>query len=136
MEADPAMTRRTHLDLSRRERQIMESLFRRGSATVAEVRLDLPEPPSYSAVRTMIGLLEAKGQVRHRSDGRRYVYAPVVARDKARGSAVKNLLRTFFDDSVELAVASLLDPAERNLTAAELDRIEKLIERARRGEHK
>jgi len=130
------MPKRSHLDLSRRERQIMEVLFRRGAATVAEVRDDLAEPPSYSAVRTMLGLLEAKKQVRHETAGRRFVYAPVVARDKARGFAVRNLLRTFFDDSVEAAVASLLDPAERNLTEEELGRIEKLVERARKGERR
>ena len=126
------MTKRPHLDLSRRERQIMEVLFRRGSATVAEVRDDLPDAPSYSAVRTMLGLLEAKKQARHAKDGRRFVYAPVVAREKARGSAVRHLLRTFFDDSVELAVASLLDSEEKKLTDEELDRIEKLVTRARK----
>ena len=130
------MAQRSHLDLSRRERQIMDVLYRRGSATVAEVQGDLADPPSYSAVRTMLGLLEAKKQVRHAKDGRRFVYAPVVARDKARGFAVENLLRTFFDDSVEMAVASLLDHGERNLTEEELRRIEKLVERARKGGRK
>ena len=130
------MPRRTHLDLSRRERQIMDVLFRKGGATVAEVRDGMPDPPSYSAVRTMLGLLETKRQVRHARDGRRYVYSPIVARDTARGFAVKNLLRTFFDDSVEQAVASLLDGAERRLTDEELDRIEKLVERARKGERR
>ncbi len=127
------MVRRPHLDLSRRERQIMEVLFRKGSATVAEVRGDLPDAPSYSAVRTMLGLLEAKKQVRHAKDGRRFVYAPVVAREAARGSAVRQLLRTFFDDSVEMAVASLLDADETKLTDAELERIEALVRRARKG---
>jgi predicted transcriptional regulator len=127
------MARRSHLDLSRRERQIMEVLFRRGGATVADVRGEMPDPPSYSAVRTMLGLLEGKGQVRHAKDGRRFVYTPVVAREKARGSAVRNLLRTFFDDSVEQAVASLLDSSERRLTDEELGRIEKLVGSARKG---
>ena len=127
------MVKRPHLDLSRRERQIMEILFRRGSATVAEVQGEMHDAPSYSAVRTMLGLLEAKRQVRHAKDGRRFVYAPVVAREKARGSAVRHLLRTFFDDSVEQAVASLLDPGERRLTDDELDRIERMVTRARKG---
>lgn len=130
------MAKKSHLDLSRRERQIMEVLFRRGRATVAEVRSDIPDPPSYSAVRTLLGLLESKRQVRHEVDGRRFVYEPVVAREKARGSAVRNLLRTFFDDSVELAVASLLDSSERNLTEEELARIEQIVARARRGDRK
>jgi BlaI family penicillinase repressor len=126
------MVKTPHLDLSRRERQIMEVLFRKGSATVAEVRDEMPDPPSYSAVRTMLGLLEGKKQVRHAKDGRRFVYAPVVAREKARGSAVRHLLATFFDDSVEMAVASLLDADERKLSDDELARIEKLVARARK----
>ena len=130
------MAKKSHLDLSRRERQIMEVLFRRGRATVAAVRSDIPDPPSYSAVRTLLGLLESKRQVRHEADGRRFVYEPVVAREKARGSAVRNLLRTFFDDSVELAVASLLDSSERSLTEEELARIEQIVLRARKGERK
>lgn len=128
------MAKRTHLELSRRERQIMEVLFRRGRGTVAEVRDGIPDAPSYSAVRTMLGLLEEKEQVRHEPEGRRYVYYPIVAREKARRSALRNLLRTFFDDSVEKAVASLLDLSERDLTDEELDRIEELVDRARKGE--
>jgi predicted transcriptional regulator len=114
----------------------MDVLYRTGRATVAEVRVELPDAPSYSAVRTMLGLLEAKRQVRHHRQGRRFVYLPVVAREKARGLAISNLLRTFFDDSVEAAVASLLDVEDRRLTEDELRRIEKLVERARRRERR
>lgn len=127
------MTGPSPLDVSRRERQIMDVLFRRGRATVAEVRAEMPDPPSYSAVRTMLGLLEAKRHVRHEEDGRRYVYLPVLGRDRARRTAVRNLLRTFFDDSVPNAVASLLGGDGSRLSDEDLDRIEALVERARKG---
>ena len=118
--------------LSRRERQIMDLLFQRGEATVAEVMDGIPDPPSYSAVRAMLRILEEKGQVRHREDGPRYVYQPVVARETARKSAVKHLLRTFFDGSVEDAMAALLDGAERKLSRDEIDRLSHLIEQRKR----
>lgn len=127
------MAARSPLDLTRRERQIMEALFRRGRATVAEVRAELPDPPSYSAVRTLLGILVTKGHARHAADGRRYVYSPVVARDRARKVAVRDLLRTFFDGSVASAFASLLDAKERDLTDEDLERIEDLVARARKG---
>ncbi len=120
--------------LSRRERQIMDVLYQLGEATAADVQERLPEPPSYSAVRAMLRILEEKGHVRHHEDGPRYVYAPVVARDKARKSAVTHLLRTFFDGSVEQAMAALLDGADRKLSRDEIDRLARLIdERKREG---
>ena len=126
---DPAANR-----LSRRERQIMDVLYQLGTATAADVQERLPEPPSYSAVRAMLRILEDKGHVRHHEDGPRYVYAPVVARDKARKSAVRHLLRTFFDGSVEQAMAALLDGADRALSREEIDRLSRLIdERKREG---
>src|SRR3954465_14900574 len=94
--------------LSRRERQIMDVIYRRGRATAAEVLEDMPDPPGYSAVRAMLRLLEEKGHVRHEQDGPRYVYMPTVNRDRARKSAMKHLVRTFFDGSTEDAVAALL----------------------------
>ena len=118
--------------LSRRERQIMDLLFQRGEATVAEVMDGLPDPPSYSAVRAMLRILEEKGQVRHREDGPRYIYQPVVAREAARKSAVKHLLRTFFDGSVEQALAALLDTSDRKLSQDEIERLSGLIERRKR----
>ena len=127
--ADPTTSR-----LSRRERQIMDVLYQLGEATAADVQERLPEPPSYSAVRAMLRILEDKGHVRHHEDGPRYVYAPVVARDKARKSAVTHLLRTFFDGSVEQAMAALLDGADRSLSRDEMDRLARLIdERKREG---
>jgi BlaI family transcriptional regulator, penicillinase repressor len=118
--------------LSRRERQIMDVLYQLGEATAAEVQERLPEPPSYSAVRAMLRILEDKGHIRHHEDGPRYVFAPVVARDTAQRSAVKHLLRTFFDGSVEDAMAALLDGAERKLSRDEIDRMSLLIEQRKR----
>ena len=118
--------------LSRRERQIMDVLYQLGDATAADVQERLPEPPSYSAVRAMLRILEDKGHVRHHEDGPRYVYAPVVARDKARKSAVTHLLRTFFDGSVEQAMAALLDGADRSLSRDEMDRLARLIDARKR----
>src|SRR5499426_3516210 len=95
--------------LSRREREIMDVLHREGRATAAAVRAALASPPSYSAVRAMLRILEDKGHVRHEVDGPRYVYLPTVARDNAKRSALKHLLQTFFDGSAEQAISALLD---------------------------
>ncbi len=117
--------------LSRRERQIMDVIYRRGRATAAEVLQDIPDPPSYSAVRALLRLLEEKGQVHHEQDGPRYVYAPTVNRDRARRSALKHVVRTFFDGSATDAVAALLD-GEAKLDDKELDRLSAIIEQARK----
>jgi BlaI family transcriptional regulator, penicillinase repressor len=118
--------------LSRRERQIMDVVYRLGSATAAEVLDNLPEPPSYSAVRAMLRILEEKGHLQHRQDGPRYVFHPVVPRDTARESALRQLVRTFFDGSAVDAVATLLDTSESRLTAAEARQLTELIEKAKR----
>lgn len=117
--------------LSRRERQIMDVVYRLGQATAAEVLAELPEPPSYSAVRAMLRLLEEKGHVRHEQDGPRYVYLPTVNRDKARKSAMKHLVRTFFDGSTEDAVAALLQN-DGGISDEELARLAKLIDGAKK----
>jgi predicted transcriptional regulator len=117
--------------LSRRERQIMDVLYERGRATAAEILAALPDPPSYSAVRALIKVLEDKGHVKHQEDGPRYVFTPSVPRSKARRNAVKHLLQTFFDDSAGEAVASLLGASAGKLKPEELDKIEELIARAR-----
>ncbi len=119
--------------LSRRERQIMDTIYARQRATAAEVLADLPDPPSYSAVRAMLVKLEAKGHVRHIQDGPRYVYLPTVPRDKARKSALERLVRTFFDGSVSKTVAALLDRGATELTDAELEQLSEMIDRARKG---
>jgi predicted transcriptional regulator len=118
--------------LGRRERQIMDVIHRRGRATAAEVLEDLEDAPSYSAVRGMLRLLEDKGYVRHRWDGPRYVYLPTADPDHVRKSAVRHLLRTFFSNSVEAAVAAMLDVSENAPTDEELKRLRKLIDDARR----
>ena len=132
-EPEHVMSRRPHLDLSRRERQIMDILYAHGSATAAEVQASLPEPPSYSAVRAMLRILEEKGHVRHQQDGPRYVYRPTLARDNAKRSALQHLLKTFFDGSREQAISALLDDAASKLSEAELDRLARLIDQARRN---
>jgi predicted transcriptional regulator len=119
-------------DLSRRERQIMEIIYARGRASAAEVRESLPDAPSDSAVRTMLRLLEEKGHLRHKKEGRRFVFSPVVDVKTARRSALKRLVTTFFDGSVEQAVASLLDIDSRRLSNSELDRLSALIDGARK----
>ena len=119
------------MDLGRRERQIMDVVFRLGRATAAEVLAGLPDPPSYSAVRGMLRLLESKGYLRHEQDGARYVYLPTTERDEARRSALTHLLRTFFDGSRENAVAALLDLDDQPLDPAEYSRLQSLLEQAR-----
>lgn len=118
--------------LSRRERQILEILYVRGRGSAAEVRAAMADAPSYSAVRAMLRVLEEKGHVRHQAEGLKYVYVPVVGPEKAKRSAMKHLLETFFHDEPEQAVATLLDVASRRLTPEELDRMAELIEKARR----
>jgi len=120
--------------LSRRERQIMDVLYERGRATAAEILAALPDPPSYSAIRALIKVLEDKGHVKHQEDGPRYVFTPSVPRAKARKNAVRHLLQTFFDDSAGEAVASLLGASGSKLKPEELDKIEELIARARKDQ--
>ena len=127
------MTPTHHHDLSRRERQILDILYQRGQATAADVQSALPEPPSYSAVRALLRILEDKGHVRHQQDGPRYVYLPTVARENAKRSALRHVLRTFFDGSAEQAISALLDESSTKLSPAELDRLARLIEDARRS---
>ena len=113
--------------VSRRERQVMEILFRKGRATAEEVLEELPDPPSYSAVRALLATLEQKELVIHEKESRRYVYLPAVPEKKAKRTALKQLLTTFFEGSPEKLVASLLDPRDQNLSAEEISRIRELI---------
>ena len=118
--------------LSRRERQIMDILYRLGKSSAAAVREAMPSAPSYSAVRAMLRVLEKKGHVRHLAEGLKYVYVPTVAPDKAKRSAVKHLVDTFFKESPEQVVAALLDVSSTRLTRADLDRMSEMIEKARK----
>ena len=117
---------------SRREREILDILYQRGKASASEVRDAMEDAPSNSAVRTLLRVLEEKGHVRRRAEGLKYVYLPVVAKEKAKRTAVKHLLETYFDGSSEQIVAALLDVSSRQLTREELDRMTEMIEKAKR----
>ena len=118
--------------LSRRERQIMDFLYEHERASVGEVMAGIADPPSYSAVRALLNTLEQKGHVTHIEDGRAYVYQPTLQKDSARKGALQHLLRTFFDGSTEQAVAALLDLRKNRLSPEELDRIDQMVEQAKR----
>lgn len=118
--------------LTRREREIMDILYQRGRATAHDVLEALADPPSYSAVRTFLRLLEERGHVRHEQDGPRYVYTPTVARHEAQKSAMAHLVETFFDGSVEEAVAALVESSKPKLSPQELDRIAALVAKAKK----
>jgi BlaI family transcriptional regulator, penicillinase repressor len=126
------MPRPLHTTLTRRERQIMDILFRRGRATAAEVMAELPGEPSYSTVRTQLRVLEDKAHVRHEEDGVRFVYMPAVPRHTARRSALRHLVDTFFDGSPEKAMTALLGGEGSKLSPEQLERIAALIDKARR----
>jgi BlaI family transcriptional regulator, penicillinase repressor len=117
--------------LTRRERQIMDILYRDGEATVADVMAQLPDPPSYSAVRATMNVLEEKGHLRHRQDGPRYVYLPAVSRDRARRAALNHLLHTFFDGSAESAVVALLQMSDSSLSPSDFERLAGEVRKAR-----
>ena len=119
------------LDLSRRERQIMAVIYRLGRATAAEVLDQLEDPPSYSAVRAHLRILEEKGHLKHEPDGPRYVFLPTLPRELARDSALKHLVQTFFEGSTSQAMAALLD-ANPRISKAELEGLSRLIEKARK----
>jgi predicted transcriptional regulator len=118
-------------ELSRRERQIMSVVHRLGRATAADVLAEMPEPPSYSAVRAMLRILEDKGQLKHEQDGPRYVYSTTMPVERAGRTALRDVVSTFFAGSAEEAVATLIDMNERKLSGEELDRLADLINRAR-----
>lgn len=110
----------------------MDIIYSRGQASATEVMENLPDPPSYSAVRALLRVLEEKGHLRHTQDGQRYIFSPTVARERVKLSALKRVLQTFFDDSTEDAVAALLDISKKGLSDEELKRMEELIKKARR----
>jgi BlaI family transcriptional regulator, penicillinase repressor len=124
------MTSEKHMQLGRRERQIMDIVYRRGQASVAEVRSDLPDPPSYSAVRGMLGLLADKGYLRHQQQGLKYVYGPADDASEVRDSALQHMVKTFFGGSPERAVAALLEMSDSKLSAKEKHYLSQLIKKA------
>ncbi|HEY1637557.1 MAG TPA: BlaI/MecI/CopY family transcriptional regulator [Rhizomicrobium sp.] len=117
---------------SRREREIMDALYRLGRASAAEIRGALAEPPGTTAIRTLLTILERKGHVRHQSDGTRYVYEPAVAREQMGRRAIGSVLQTFFDNSVERAVSALLTHEEAQVSREDLARLARLIDKARK----
>lgn len=128
------MPKPPHADLSRRERQIMDILYQRGRATAGELMQALPGEPSDSTVRTQLRVLEGKGHVRHESEGHKFVYLPMLPRHVVRKSALKHVINTFFDGSVEKVVAAMLGPDGGRLSDEELDRIAGLVAKAREEE--
>ena len=126
------MARPTHLNLGRRERQLTEAIYRLGRATVGEVLAELPDPPSYSAVRAMLGKLERKGFVRHVEDGPRYVYVPAVPAERARRTAMEHLVETFFQGSAESAAAALLGMADTDTDSETISRLAIKVAQARK----
>ena len=125
------MARGSHQNLTRRERQIMDVVYRHGQVTVSEVLAELPEAPTYSAVRAMLRKLEEKGHLKHDAHGARYVYEATIPREEARDGALERLVRTFFDDSPSKTVAALLDLKAAELTEEELDDLARVISDAR-----
>jgi predicted transcriptional regulator len=122
-----------HTTLSRRERQIMDILYRVGRATANEVMLELPGEPNYSTVRTQLRVLESKGHVRHEEQGLRYIYMPTVPRHAVRQSALRHLIETFFEGSAEKMLSTLLGSDGSRISGEELERLAQLIEKARKG---
>jgi len=122
----------SHTKLGSRERQIMEVVYRLGRATVAEVLAQIEDPPSYSAVRAMLRILEDKGHLRHIQDGPRYLYLPVVSGERARRSILQDVVKRLFDNSTEKAVAALLESSSDRMSDAELERLQRLIDSSRR----
>lgn len=126
------MSPHLHADLGRRERQIVEVVFRLGRASVSDVLENLPDPPSYSSVRAMLRILESKGHLKHEQEGPRYVYLPAIRRDAASRSALHHLVRTFFGGSTSRAVAALLEDRDARLSDQEIERLSKLIHKTRK----
>ena len=127
------MNRLERGQVSRRERQILEILYRLGQASAKEVQENLPDPPSYSAVRALLATLETKEMVRHSKEGRRYLYKPSITPRKAKRTALSNLLHTFFEGDAQNLVASLLDPSDQQLSKKEIDSIRDLLKAPKGG---
>ena len=124
--------RESNEGLSRRERQILDVIYRLGKASAADIREELPDPPTYTAVRTLLGILQEKGHVKFQSDGTRYIYEPVVPREEMAKSVMDGVLQTFFGGSIERVVSTLIDSEESNVTPEQLDRLAEIIAEARK----
>lgn len=126
------MSKRLIQELSRRERQIMDVVYQRGEISAAEIQAAIPDPPGYSAVRALLTLLIKKRHLRHRKDGRRYLYSPVVSRERVKRTMLGRVVETFFGNSVENVVATLIDMSATRMTEDELERLQRLINEHRR----
>ena len=126
------MNKKSITDLSRRERQIMDVIFKKRAATAAEVCEAMPDPPSYSSVRALLRILEDKGLLKHKQQGPRYLYQPTVRRDRARTSALKHLMHTFYDNSIEQVVAALMEMSGSDMSEEEYEELSRMIERAKK----
>lgn len=122
------------IELSKRERQILDVLYELGTASAAEIHAAIANPPTYTAVRTHLTNLEEKGQVKFERDGAKYIYEPTVPKKEMAKSMMDNMLKTFFENNIELVVASLLDPKDSNLSQEQLDRLAEIVEQARQRE--
>ena len=129
------MGKRTTSHLSRRERQIMDIIYKRGLATAAEIHAEMADAPSYSTVRTILKVLKEKGHVRHKQDGPRYVYHPTTSPERAKRSALQQLLTTFFDGSIERAMETMIDMSSSKMSSEDFDRLSHLIDKAKSGEN-
>lgn len=127
------MTQRLQNDLSKRERQVMAIIYKRKKASVGEVLEDIPNPPSYSAVRSTLNILKEKGLLKHNRQGKKYIYSPTIPPKKAMSTAVKHLLTTYFDNSLEKAVTSILEIHNEDLTEEDLRRLRHIINKAKKG---
>ena len=130
------MVKKTPLELGRRERQIIDTVQRLREASVADVRDNMADPPSYSSVRTMLGLLVQKGLLKHRRDGKRYLYRSTVSRERLQRTALRRLLGTFFDGSTGDAMAALLDISPDDITEEQMNRLQEMITKARKENQK
>ena len=124
------MAKKNDTALSRRERQIMDVIFERGKASAAEIAEKLPDPPSYSAVRALLVILEKKGHLKHTTEGTRFIYSPTYSRNEAGRSALQRIMQTFYEGSIEKVVAALLDVSGPPLSEEEIERLNRLIEKA------
>jgi len=129
------MSTRLQNALSKRERQIMEVVYRRKSASVQDVLNEIPQPPSYSSIRALLNILENKGFLRHRKNGRKYIYTPTIPRKRAIYTSIKHMLQMYFNNSIEEAVGALIEVNHKSLTDEELDKLLVLIEKARKKDY-
>jgi len=125
-----------YMKLSRRERQIMDIIYRIGEASVADVLKNLPDPPGYNSIRVILTILEDKGHLHHKKEGQRYIYLPIEHRERAKRSALKHILSTFFEDSTPKVLSTLLDMSASELSEKELDDLTGMIEEAKKEKQK